>query len=607
MNIRGEQKLSKGQLYATENRATIVPTESKKAKSKKEAYMTLEWHHPALDGGEVVGITNVGTQVFRDLEQFYKEMGQNTRDAHNGLAAPATIVFKRERIKIAEVPGLREVLERLEMCKESWSHCPTACEFFDRGISTLQSRKGVVDCLRVSDYNTRGVPGNEADKNSPWYKLARSTGSTGKKSGEGGSHGVGKIAALAASQVRTVYYSTLAEDGGRRFLGTSLLTTYSDEKGIERQPRSFFGDKGGKTIVDSRRIPESLRREEIGLDILIPAFKFKRNWMDHAMASVVKFFWPAISQGVFEAIVVEDDKEDRVNKENLHEVLQRHRGSTDAHLHHRIYSDAKKRHDFDTALLKKCSVFVSVGEDLNNKFVMIRKNGIVIEDRLFRSRLRVSGVFECTNEIGNELLRRMEPPCHDEWDPKWMDEDEDLGKKAEGEVRRCIREAIEKVTLPSGAETGSVTGLENLLPMEGDVGSPGAKQGAAQKKPKRTYSIQPISRKVIVTRNRTKKAIKITPLAARAVNASKGKYSLKIDHPQGMEKAHIAIGIAGDSDEAGFASIRSAEDASGKKKKISKDRLSFGPVSLERGTSSFDVQIDVKRRVSLKVYARHEN
>jgi hypothetical protein len=567
--------------------------------------MTLAWHHPALDRGERVGITSVGTQIFKDLEQFYKEMGQNTRDAHNGLEAPATIVFSREKLKISSIPGLAEVHDRLLMCRRSWLHCPRAIEFFDRAAAALENKKGTVDCLRVSDFNTKGVPGDEGDESSPWHKLARSTGSTGKESGEGGSHGVGKIAAIAASEIRTVYYSTLALDGTQNFLGTSLLTTYTDQKGIERQNRSFFGDKNGYTVSDPKLIPSSLRRDMVGLDILIPAFKFRRNWVDHAVTSIVKFFWPAISQGVFEAIVVDGEREERVGSDNLHQVLEAHRDKTAAHIYHRIYTDPSKRHDFETPLLGRSSVHVGVGEDLNGKVVLFRKNGIVIDEYRCPSRVRIAGAFECSNDVGNELLRRMEPPCHDEWHPKWMDEDVELGRKAEGEYKRCIREAVEKVTLPEDAETGSVTGLENLLPMEGEGGGQGSKPG--RRRPKRTEAPKPISRTVIVTRNRTKKAIKITPLAARAVDSSRGRYSLKIDHPEGIEKAHIAIGIAGDSDESGFASIARARDASGKIARVSRDKLSFGPVSLEKGTSSFDVQINVKNRVSLRVYARHEN
>lgn len=568
----------------------------------------LAWHHPLLDGGERVGINSVGTQIFKLFSQFLIEMGQNTRDAHDGGDEPATIVLRRESVEIASIPGLAEVRERLEMCMRSWSHCPKAAEFFRRALRAFENKKGIIDCLRVSDFNTNGAPGDENDQTSPWYKLARTTGSTGKVGGEGGSHGVGKIAALAASDIRTVYYSSLDVDGNRNFIGTSLLTTYTDDAGLERQNRSFFGGKGGSTVTDPTLIPTILRRDKVGLDILIPAFRFSKDWLDQTVACFGEFFWPAISQGLFEAVIADGSREERVCRDNLHLVLQKHRDKNDAHIYHRIYTDPSKRHDFRTEVLGASSVFVAAGEDHqpNGRFVLIRKNGIVIDSYRPQSRVKVSGVFECSNDKGNEILRRMEPPCHDEWNPKWMDDDAPLGRKAESEYKRCIREAVEKITFAENAETGSVTGLENLLPMEG--GGPGGKGSKPVcKKPRRVHAPKAIAREATYSRNRTKKSIKITPLAARAVDASKGTYKLKIDHPEGTENAHITIGIAGDAGDAGLASIRKAKDEFGKTAKVSDDRLSFGPVKLKKGTSSFEVKTNIKNRVSLRVYARHEN
>jgi hypothetical protein len=48
---------------------------------------------------------------------------------------------------------------------------------------------------------------------------------------------------------------------------------------------------------------------------------------------------------------------------------------------------------------------------------MVRKTGMVVFAKAFRSVVPFCGIFICKNEVGNKLLRDMEPPRHDVWDP----------------------------------------------------------------------------------------------------------------------------------------------------------------------------------------------
>ena len=67
--------------------------------------------------------------------------------------------------------------------------------------------------LRVSDFNTIGLKGVNSRSSSPWTNLVKAQGVSDKASTDGGSFGIGKNAAYACSDLRTIIYSTLTVDG----------------------------------------------------------------------------------------------------------------------------------------------------------------------------------------------------------------------------------------------------------------------------------------------------------------------------------------------------------------------------------------------------------
>lgn len=75
---------------------------------------------------------------------------------------------------------------------------------------------------------------------------------------------------------------------------------------------------------------------------------------------------------------------------------------------------------------------------------MVRSTGMRIYDYQPKAcRVPFSGLFICTDIEGNKLLRKMEPPRHDVWDPKRIEGDS--GKKALDEIKLWIREEVKKL------------------------------------------------------------------------------------------------------------------------------------------------------------------
>ncbi|MDO8655611.1 MAG: hypothetical protein Q7K45_00080, partial [Nanoarchaeota archaeon] len=81
-----------------------------------------------------------------------------------------------------------------------------------------------------------------------------------------------------------------------------------------------------------------------------------------------------------------------------------------------------------------------------------------------------SAVFECDNEKGNKILRAMENPQHNQWDPENAREKTDEiyknAKKADKEIREFIRTSLRTVFSANEDEELNVPGLSKYLFIE---------------------------------------------------------------------------------------------------------------------------------------------
>ena len=93
---------------------------------------------------------------------------------------------------------------------------------------------------------------------------------------------------------------------------------------------------------------------------------------------------------------------------------------------------------------------------------MVRKTGMKIFERHFRCVIPFCGVFICRNDEGNKLLREMEPPRHDAWDPDHPEKGSN--KKIETEYLGFIRSCVRKLTPADDAKVLSIPGLHRFLP-----------------------------------------------------------------------------------------------------------------------------------------------
>jgi hypothetical protein len=420
----------------------------------------MKWFFAKNEGGRDSGFHDAGVETFKGNFDRYlaRELIQNSLDARYDAQKPVQVKFELVELKRDEIPDIKGLRATFERCGEYWPNQKKAKAFFERAAALAGEK--TIRALKVGDYNTTGVIGSETDRNEDYYNLIRCAGASSKSGDEGGSFGIGKNAPFAASQMRTVLYSTYNKEKEYIFIGVAMLVSHLVE-GTKRQPTGYLGEKGGLSIRLKGDIPAKFLRTKMGADIYVLGFPEQKNWQKDLTYSVLENFWPAIDLG--ELVVTVGDEE--ISRSNLDDLLTRFSGEEEFSAHHYYNAYKNSSLDFPEKLpnLKDVTLYLSTGEnDLPKKVAMIRKPGMVVFMKPFRAMIPFCGVFMCRNEVGNKLLREMEPPRHDTWDPDHPEKGEN--KKIESEYVHFIRDCIKNLVPADDSKVISVPGLSRFLP-----------------------------------------------------------------------------------------------------------------------------------------------
>ena len=172
-----------------------------------------KWRSPSNDYGPEVGLDNGDVETFKKEpeEALAREMGQNSNDARYESTV-TRMEFKLFEVDRDDIPGIDELSSMIETCYEFKKDLPKEAVPLKRMVE--HSKNSKLKVLRVSDFHTTGLEGvatNDCDK--PFYLLTKGSGISYKRSGAGGSKGIGKYAAFVNSNINTVFYSTYNKDG----------------------------------------------------------------------------------------------------------------------------------------------------------------------------------------------------------------------------------------------------------------------------------------------------------------------------------------------------------------------------------------------------------
>ena len=451
------------------------------------------WRFPPTGGGQADGFNHSGIAHFSGspLSSLAREVIQNSLDARDNHEEPVHIDFELIALAPNDI-GQEELAQAINACIDACEEVP---EGERRVKSALTSAQAVVAddrvrCLRVSDRNTIGL------RDRYWRSLVKVQGESYKPDieGAGGSHGIGKYAPFAVSSLRTVFYWTCYQENGKKvekFQGKSVLMSHQDEEG-ETQGTGFFGIKQDCLELVDQGIPQAFRvlanggRPAHGTSLGIAGFKETRDWRPRIAMSVVENFFYAIDNGNL-TVNIEPDEDD-----DLFEIDRSTLGSWfDKLLDEGV--DAEDIGDEDGSGLKQarafwevskgepttatedqdlghCQLWIHVDEGLPSKVAFVRREMLVTAKQ--RGLERFPGyrdfaalcVFEAPK--GNELLRLMENPQHDQFEPDRLpDDDKERGRRALKRITDWIRGEIRKYAgPPEGGRSMRLSELSVYLP-----------------------------------------------------------------------------------------------------------------------------------------------
>ena len=171
--------------------------------------------------------------------------------------------FRKLDVPVGEIPAIDELARVTRLClKESMETRNTREQkFFKHAGAILE--QDTIPVLAVEDSNTTG-----ADE--PAFKaLAKSTGVTLKtNSDSGGSFGIGKHAAFAVSDLRTVFYATRHENG-ELYQGKTLYRSHQDETKFPENSRRSTGywGKSFEPVKNPSSVPQWMVRKQKGTTV----------------------------------------------------------------------------------------------------------------------------------------------------------------------------------------------------------------------------------------------------------------------------------------------------------------------------------------------------
>lgn len=386
----------------------------------------IGWNWPLNQGGSIEGFNAQGTNYFKaqPMPSLTRESIQNSLDAKDqakGPKEPVKVTFKVFELPTNQVPGKDILLQHLVLSKKAVEN-DAEVKFFKKSIELLRQKS--ITILKISDYGTTGLRG--IDKSGlEWESLVLANGQNFKSSNTaGGSFGSGKDAMLALSQLRTIFYATCNNEGGKAVEGVAKLVTHSGENAKQNpsdddyRATGFFRNDDRQPITDETLFPKFFDRNKNGTDIFVFGFKKTDDWASEIVRSLLENFLVAIKSGL---LVVEVGEKTKVNDKTIDQLVDEYYPK-DAYIE-RQFADTYLPMA-ENGVQVSVDGFEGIGLELflrkdkhyNKRVDMYRDNGMKIKYfNRFDSFVNFAGVAIIKSVKLNEYLRKLEPPVHNDW------------------------------------------------------------------------------------------------------------------------------------------------------------------------------------------------
>lgn len=469
---------------------------------------TPSWFFPVTDDGEEKGLSDPGVEMFRNLDALARETCQNIGDARARDDAPAIATFEVVDLPIAAFPGRAQLRATLESCRDYLCGTDERRSMgkerivLDRAIARLDGR--YVKFLRIGDENTKGLVGGDADRQRPFFRLVRGQGVSSIEGDGAGTYGIGQRAPFAASDLRTVFYSTKIEDGKEAFVGKSVLASHPDPTppGRLRQNIGWWslarsGDLPWASLRDPTSIPPEFRRQPVGTDVWIAGYNGGSDWRTTIRDSVLIHFFAAVRAGRLEVRIVDEASVWTISSATLSdEMAKACESSHDSRLHLELLHAARYLRALDHPCggkafektiknLGAVQLFVQQDPDdplMPDRYCRMRKPRIVVDTQASRMLRRYAAVLLCESETGNALLAELEDPSHKKWGEEhargWDDTKKKAGRAALDSLHGFVKDSLRSIAESRKEEEQDLPGLGRYLGVEDPVAAVAADDGS---------------------------------------------------------------------------------------------------------------------------------
>lgn len=441
----------------------------------KEIINSIELKMPKTESDRNDGINDGNIETYKNMPMLSltKEELQNSTDGakrENGNSLKVVVEFSDFYLDRVNFPDINKTVQVFENEKEYWDdflqNDKKAVKFFDNAISLLKKQK--VRCLRISDFNTTGLYGING-KSTPWKNLVKNRGVSDKPGNYGGSFGIGKDAAFACSQLRTVFYATKTIQNEEAFQGVLKLPSY--QKGDNYYDGfGFYSKKSGDSrtdpILKCLSLDPSYERNENGMDKYIIGFDddfskdaLKRELIISSINNFLYAFFDDKLEVKYDNIIV--------NQEKLQEVFDLYSENGIDILTKEYFETLKSPQKIVTASVfdnDDVKIYVRLDPNASRRAAVVRQSGMKVFDRGYISgNIGFSAVVVLEGDRVNAYFKKLENAEHTQWSDERA-ENKDEARANQRKIFDKLRATIYEMHQDDYENSIDADGLNEYLP-----------------------------------------------------------------------------------------------------------------------------------------------
>jgi|GEM_PF-1447250 len=390
----------------------------------------MNWKFEKISAGiEKQGIRDNDIQVFDKyrIPSLVRESIQNSLDAVLDHSKPVRVEFTYGQIEKTSARELFKIENHIEACLGEVRKGTEDFDLLSDMTDKIKENQNNIHFIKIADFNTIGM---EKDGAYDAFAFSRNINDKQNES-SAGSKGMGKSAFFSNSYLRTILVSShYFKTNETLFQGISRLATHRFN-GENLYFKGFFGEENFQPaeFPTPGILSDIFSRNEPGttLGIIGVWNPYSDSIKDEFIKAIIKSFWLAILNKKLEVKV----NHTLIDASNVYDLccdywLDYKGTKSGENINPRQYMECylgKVEHKkFESSLdfLGKVELTIGKHPDFNGMISFFRKSNMLIETKARGNpnHSGYAGVFVCEDDEGNEILKRLENPRHDQWSAK---------------------------------------------------------------------------------------------------------------------------------------------------------------------------------------------